>query len=245
MAAQVDHRHLRPEDRDRRRPDPSGVIEKDAQRRVELVINLGQPIDLCAADVGLQPRVITFAAREALHFVDRHCHLVIALGQAHPVEPLGRRIDRRIGPPVRQRRVFPAQQRVGLQHVGQGRGHMADLVALGLAVPGEDLVVEASGTPCLGDRERRIQQRPRLFRPVGQPQQPIGRHVQRLRAGRHHMPPRHPRIVRRQHLRDARPVHPDGARERRPAQARDRQRRGQTVAKRGGNAAFVGFIQHR
>ena len=74
--------------------------------------------------------------------------------------------------------VFPFHHSAGFQDIGQGRGHMPDLVARGLAVPAEDRLIKQR-TRRVGQAHRLVQGAVQWQGPVRQPQKPIGRHPQR------------------------------------------------------------------
>lgn len=212
MPAEVEDGEERPEDRDRRRKDAPGVEGVDAQARVELAIKVPEPRDLLGPDRRGQAAVVALGPGEGFELMKRHRHLVVRSRPRHPGEPVLGRADGLFGGPAELGLVLPAQHRAGLQHVGQRRRNMADLVARRLLVPAEDRLVDERARR-LGHRERGGEEFRKPLRPFGEAEQPVGGDSERGGAFRDELRVRQPRALPGQELRDGRAVHARIARE--------------------------------
>ncbi len=152
--------------------------------------------------------------------------------------------DGLLGGAAELRLVFPAQHLARLEHIGKGRGHMADLVARRLLVPAEDGLVD-QGARCLGHGQRGRQEVGEPLGPLGEPEEPVGRNAERGRAFRHDLGIRQPCALVGQKLRDGRPVDTHRAREAALRHPPVRHGLRQTVPEQAGAGAFVDICTHR
>ena len=182
----IEHRHLRPEDGDRRGIKAAGIEKIDAQARVEILTDVDEAVDLGDADILRQVGVIAFAAHHRVDLVERHGDLVIRLGAAHPLQPVLRGADGLLGAAAQVRGIFPFQHFMGLEHVRQARRDVADLEAGGLLVPAEDLFID-KGAGGLGHGHGIGEDVGGGFGPVGEAEKPIGGDPERAGAFAHHL----------------------------------------------------------
>jgi hypothetical protein len=172
----------------------------------------------------------------------RQGDLVVRAGTAHPFQPVLEGADGLFGGAAKLGFVFPFHHRAGLQHVGQGRRDVADLVARRLLVPGEDAFVD-QGARGFGQGERGGEEVGDRFRPAREAQKPVGADAKRAGAVGRKLGVRHPGAVL-QKGRDRRTVDAGLPGKFRLADFPRRHRLGQTGAELGSAVAFVDFFHH-
>ncbi len=228
--ADIDGRPPRPEDGERHRVPLPAVEQEPAKGGIEFVEQGGHGAELRRPALGRQALPDTLAAGEILDRLQRAAGLHVGLRPPAVGEPLLGLLDAHRGHPAAVFLVFVADDLLGLEQVGQGCRHIADLVARGLGVPaGQALVGRRGGAGF--DLQRRNHEVGAELAFLAQAQQPVDADLLALGDGGDGLGARQALVALRQQLGQRGAVQPHSGGEGHAAQSGTLDHLGQALAK--------------